>query len=80
MACAPSLPTSTRCASPTRTPAAAYSDFCATRADIEVKLQAADLCPDCRAGVEQAGLPLERFLRLAETLRSLATDPPTAIQ
>ena len=55
-------------------------DFCATRADIEVKLQAADLCPDCRAGVEQAGLPLERFLRLAETLRSLATDRPIAIQ
>ena len=55
-------------------------DFCETRADIEVKLQAADLCPDCRAGVEQAGLPLERFLRLAETLRSLATDRPTAIQ
>ena len=55
-------------------------DFCETRADIEVKLQAADLCPDCRTGVEQAGLPLERFLRLAETLRSLATDRPTAIQ
>lgn len=55
-------------------------DFCETRADIEVKLQAADLCPACRRALEAAGLPLDRFLRLAETLRSLATDRPTAVQ
>ena len=55
-------------------------DFCATRADIEIKLQAADLCPDCRRGLEGAGLPLEACLRLAETIRALATDPPTDVQ
>ena len=55
-------------------------DFCATRADIEVKLQAADLCPSCRSALETAGLPLDRLLDLAETLRSLATDPPSVVQ
>jgi Ca-activated chloride channel family protein len=55
-------------------------DFCATRADIEVKLQAADLCPECRHGLEGAGLPLQACLRLAETIRALATDPPTDVQ
>jgi DNA-binding transcriptional MerR regulator len=55
-------------------------DFCATRADIEVKLQAADLCPECRRALEDAGLPLDRLLHLAETIRTLATDPPTAVQ
>lgn len=55
-------------------------DFCATRADIEVKLQAADLCPSCRSALETAGLPLDRLLHLAETLRSLATDPPSVVQ
>jgi DNA-binding transcriptional MerR regulator len=55
-------------------------DFCATRADIEVKLQAADLCPECRRALEDGGLPLDRLLHLAETIRALATDPPTAVQ
>ena len=54
-------------------------DFCETRADIEVKLQAADLCPACRSQLESAGLPLPRFLRLAEAIRSLAINPPSAV-
>ena len=48
-------------------------DLCVTRADVEIKLQAGDLCPECRSGLEAAGLPAGRFVHLAEAIRSLAT-------
>jgi len=51
-------------------------DFCRTRADIEVKLQTADLCPACRRGMAAMGLPVERLLHLADLIRTLATPLP----
>jgi Ca-activated chloride channel family protein len=55
-------------------PRACLFDFCETRADIETKLQAGRLCPACVAGLEAAGVPLYRALRLAEAIRFLATS------
>jgi Ca-activated chloride channel family protein len=48
-------------------------DFCATRQEMERVLQAADLCPDCRAALGRASFPVERVERLAKVVRSLAT-------
>jgi hypothetical protein len=47
-------------------------DFCAHRSDVEIKLQAADFCPSCRASLAAAGLPLDRLLRLASVVGTLA--------
>ena len=49
-------------------------DFCETRADIEAKLRAAGLCPACATGLQAAGVPVARALRLAEAIRFLATS------
>jgi Ca-activated chloride channel family protein len=53
-------------------------DFCEVREDMEIKLQAADLCPSCRATLERAGVPLDRLQRLLEALRTLAV-PATVV-
>jgi hypothetical protein len=50
-------------------------DFCAHREDIEIKLQAADLCPSCRQALAANGLSLDRLLRLLEVVRTLAVPP-----
>ena len=47
-------------------------DFCRNREDIEIKLQAADLCPSCRATLERGGVPMDRLQRLLEVIRTLA--------
>ncbi len=47
-------------------------DFCAHRADVDIKLQAADFCPSCHAALAAAGLPMGRLQRLAEVVRTLA--------
>jgi hypothetical protein len=47
-------------------------DFCAVRQEIERKLQAADLCPSCRATLGRAGVPVDRLQRLLEVVRTLA--------
>ncbi len=47
-------------------------DACFHRADIELKLQAGDLCPSCRQSLEAAGAPLDRVERLARVVRLLA--------
>ncbi len=53
-------------------------DFCARREDMEIKLQAADLCPSCRATLERAGVPLGRLQHLLEVVRTLAV-PATVV-
>jgi Ca-activated chloride channel homolog len=53
-------------------------DFCARRQDMEIKLQAADLCPSCRATLERGGVPLDRLQRLLEIVRTLAV-PATVV-
>ena len=50
-------------------------DFCRNREDIEIKLQAADLCPSCRAALERGGVLMERLQRLLEVIRTLAVPP-----
>lgn len=52
-------------------------DFCQTRADIEVKLHVADLCPECFRKMASMGLSRGRLLRLTEIIRTLATTLPT---
>jgi hypothetical protein len=47
-------------------------DFCRNRPDVEIKLQAGDLCPSCAAALTAAGLPVRRLLRLARVIRRLA--------
>jgi Ca-activated chloride channel family protein len=47
-------------------------DFCQNREDIEIKLQAADLCPSCRATLERGGVLMDRLQRLLEVIRMLA--------
>ncbi len=47
-------------------------DFCGHREDIEVKLQAGDLCPACRERLAATGITVERVLRLTDAVRSLA--------
>jgi Ca-activated chloride channel family protein len=47
-------------------------DFCAHRADVDIKLQAADFCPSCHSALAAAGLPMDRIQRLAEVVRTLA--------
>jgi hypothetical protein len=47
-------------------------DFCENREDIEIKLQAADLCPSCLAALERDGVPLDRLRGLLEVVRTLA--------
>jgi Ca-activated chloride channel family protein len=51
-------------------------DFCGTRADIEVKLQASDLCPECRRHLERIGIPVARLLPLTRLIRELAIPVP----
>jgi Ca-activated chloride channel family protein len=53
-------------------------DFCRRRQDMEIKLQAADLCPSCRAALDRAGVPLDRLQRLLEVIRTLAV-PATVV-
>jgi hypothetical protein len=48
-------------------------DFCMERADVEVKLQTFDLCDDCRARLDEWGMPRETLHALADTIRALAT-------
>ncbi len=47
-------------------------DFCENRQDMEIKLQAADLCPSCRDTLGANGVPLDRLRRLLEVVRTLA--------
>jgi hypothetical protein len=47
-------------------------DACIHRADIELKLQAGDLCPSCRQSLAAAGAPLDRVESLAGVVRLLA--------
>ncbi len=47
-------------------------DFCMERADIEIKLQTADLCDPCRAKLDAARIPPELVAELCEAIRSLA--------
>lgn len=47
-------------------------DFCEHREDIEIKLQAADLCPSCRQALAANGVSLDRLQRLLEEVRTLA--------
>jgi Ca-activated chloride channel homolog len=48
-------------------------DLCESRADIETKLRAGQLCPACALALEAAGAPMTRVLRLVEAIRFLAT-------
>ncbi|MCU0241295.1 MAG: MerR family transcriptional regulator [Vicinamibacteria bacterium] len=50
-------------------------DLCPERADIEIKLQTADLCAECQASLCAEGLPIERIRKLTEAIRSLAVIP-----
>lgn len=47
-------------------------DACLHRSDVELKLQAGDLCPSCREALVAAGAPLDRVERLARVVRLLA--------
>ena len=47
-------------------------DFCESREDLAIKLQAADLCPSCRSALEGAGVPMDRLRRLLDVVRTLA--------
>jgi hypothetical protein len=47
-------------------------DFCRNREDIEIKLQAADLCPSCRDALERGGVLMNRLHGLLEVIRTLA--------
>ena len=47
-------------------------DFCESREDLAIKLQAADLCPPCRGALEGAGVPMDRLRRLLDVVRTLA--------
>jgi len=53
-------------------------DFCRDRRDMEIKLQAADLCPSCRTELERGGVPMDRVGRLLEVIRTLAV-PATVV-
>jgi Ca-activated chloride channel family protein len=53
-------------------------DLCGHRGDMEMKLQAADLCPSCRAALGRSGVPLDRLQRLLEVVRTLAV-PATVV-
>ena len=47
-------------------------DFCENREDMEIKLQAADLCPSCRDVLRANGVPIDRLARLCDVIRLLA--------
>lgn len=47
-------------------------DLCGERADIELKLQRAELCPPCVRGLARMGIQVSRVLELASVLRALA--------
>jgi Ca-activated chloride channel family protein len=47
-------------------------DFCRDRREVEIKLQAADLCPSCRQHLTEAGLDLTMVEEFAERIRQLA--------
>ncbi len=47
-------------------------DFCGTRSDIEMKLQVADFCSECRKALERAGLYPSPAGEIAQGIQSLA--------
>ena len=53
-------------------------DFCAVRADLEIKLNTADLCPSCSAALERWGLDVARIRRACEVIREASAQaaPP----
>jgi Ca-activated chloride channel family protein len=52
-----------------------WGDFGDTQADVETKIAAADLCPECRRLVEAAGVDVEELLGLAVAVRQLGERP-----
>jgi hypothetical protein len=48
------------------------------RADVEIKLQKAELCPSCESALAAAGIPMDRLRRLLEVIRTLAV-PATVV-
>ncbi|MCG6921883.1 MAG: VWA domain-containing protein [Acidobacteria bacterium] len=51
-------------------------DFSRTPADIAALLEGSDLCPSCRDKLAASELSLDRLLKLAEVIRSLAAGDP----
>jgi hypothetical protein len=47
-------------------------DACTHKSDVQLKLQAGDLCPSCRQALAAAGAPLGRIEQLAAVVRLLA--------
>lgn len=52
-----------------------WGDWGDTRAQVEAKLAAGDLCPECRRLYETAGVNVDQLLRLVEAVRGLAHRP-----
>jgi Ca-activated chloride channel family protein len=52
-----------------------WGDACDTRAEIESKLEAGQLCPECRREYERAGVNVKQLLRLLDAVHDLAQRP-----
>jgi Ca-activated chloride channel family protein len=52
-----------------------WGDTCASRTEIASKLEAGQLCPECRRLYERAGVNVEQLLRLVAAVRDLAQRP-----
>jgi Ca-activated chloride channel family protein len=55
-----------------------WGDSCGSRADIEARIAAGDLCPGCRTIYEASGVDVAQFLSLAAAVRQLAERPAGA--
>jgi Ca-activated chloride channel family protein len=55
-----------------------WGDACASRTEIASKLEAGELCPECRRLYESAGVNVEQLLRLLAAVRELAQRPEGA--
>jgi len=56
-----------------------WGDDCPSRADLEAKLRAGELCDDCRCAYKKAGIDVDAFLGLVAKVRALAERRPSPL-